>query len=265
MTAQEFEQMLLAEGVDAATVAALSGNAKLQSRVTALARQNEVDALAAQKAALETSYARAKSYEDWYSRNHAALEALKTRQALYEERYGAIEGTTTQQPTTQPTGKQYTDADIERAIDARMNNQYGPQITDSLVGMGRITEQHFRNGRKNNIDWDDIKKRAIAKGGDLVGAYNEWDAPEAAKAATEQKENEFKERLKSEREKWMLGNSGDGFPAGAGYDSGSGAPSPLSARSDGEVKPYDRNAMLQAVREVRSDPNFTPGFGKRPN
>lgn len=270
MTAQQFQQMLLDSGVDQATVNVLSSNAQLQARTLQLAQQQEFDRLASEKQAIEANYNKTRPIAEWYDRNHAALEQLKQERALYEERFGPLNAQQQQQTQVAPGGKQFTDADIQKAVDDRMTSQYGPQITDSLMATGEIMERHIGSGRKNKIDWPEIKKRAIANGGNLLSAYNEWDAPEAKKAADADKETEIQSRIKAEREKWMMANSGDGFPAGAGFDyasSGNNSPSPLTPRheADGSVKPYDRNVLLSAVREVRSDPNFTPGFGKRPN
>lgn len=267
MTAQELAQMLREAGVDETHVAGLVNNAAFQAKAQGLARQTELATIQQRAQELETSYTKSKTYEDWYNKYFPAINEQNALIAAYEERYGAINGNRTQPNNTtttqnQPVQKPMTQAEIDAMIDQRMQTKWGGEVTNTIMDTGKLVEAHMRNKRTNAIDWTEIRKLATENGGNLQAAYDKWDEPERVK----QTEAEYKVRLdadvQKELDKRMQAMGGSMFPAGAGADYGSGAPSPLRPRTGEEVPAYDRNKVIEAANSVLRDPGYKPGFGR---
>ena len=254
MTGKEVLEYLMNEGgLDEATAKAVMANEKITSKAGNLVQKQEYDKIAGKAAELEASLNKAKTYEEWYSKNHASLQALLQRQALYEERFGPIENAPQNNQTQNNNQQQFKPEDVKRmvaeAADKHIQERYAPQWSNLLVNSASLVERHMRANRKNSIDWKKIEELAAAKGGDLNAAYEEWDKPEREAAAKDATEKEIQRRVKEEMAKQ---NTQGFFPAAA--DAG-GSKSPLSRdRSTAPVvkaepnKPtYDRNKVIEAA------------------
>jgi len=250
MTAKEKLKYLIEDaGFDEATAKAILENEKLVKKADTFIQQSEYDALQSKAAELEMSYngtkdkPGAKAYQDWYAANFEKVKQYETALARYQERFGALDATTTS--TTTETKKGAAVALSAEDIDARVNQviqeRYAPQWSKLLTGTGAIVQKHMRAGRKTDIDFDKLSEIAAQKGGDLNAAYEEYDRPEreaAAKAATDA---EIERRVKEEVAKRQTQQF---FPAGADATP-SGAVSPLSrAKSD---QKYDRSKVIESA------------------
>jgi hypothetical protein len=239
MTAKEtFEYLINGAGLDEETakiVMKAADNQKVQERAAALKAQSEYDAIVAQKNALDASYAKAKTYEDWYAKNGERVNALQNAYARYVERFGELDATHQAQQTQQPQAKQFTQEDIDKMVEAKANaviqQNYGPRWSQLLKGSGRIIEQHLRAKRESLIDWDKIGELAEKKGGDIVAAYDEYDAPERQKYEAKQREDEISRRVKEELQKRGAQQYFPGSPD-------SNTPSPLARAKDDKFDKY---------------------------
>lgn len=275
MTAKELADELKAAGVDDATIGTLMNNATFQQKAQGLARQSELATIQARAQTLETSYAKAKNYEDWYAKHYPTIAQQNVDLAAYQERYGDINananGGNAQpqggqprpqggQPQAQPQGRM-SKAEIQAEIDERMLNKWGGEVRGNIMDTGKIVETHMRNKREGAVDWNEIQRIAAENGGNLEQAYATWDKPHRDADAEKALTARAKAMADQEVERRMLALNGQGFPAGAGSDYGysTGAPSPLSpVKADGTPKVYDRNAILQAANEVLHSPDYKP-------
>ncbi len=130
-------------------------------------------------------------------------------------------------------------------VDQRIQGQYGNQWAALLKGSGKMVEKHMRSGRKADIDWDKVTELAAAKGGDMMAAYDEWDAPERDKATKEAEDKRVEARVQQEMEKRMAAQTQRYFPAGA---DATPSDSPLTRRAgtDAPAK-YDRSKVIEAA------------------
>lgn len=243
--------MLRDSGLDDATVSTLVKNEKLSAKATSLRQGTEYSTLEAKAVALEASYAKAKSYEDWYGKNAAAIETLKTQTARYQERYGSLD-------EAAPANKQpvqFDQAAIQKIVaDSLAENfqkNYAPQVVATMTGIGGVVEKHMRRGRKEDIDWKKLDELAAKTNGDISAAYDMYDAPnmqiDTDKAFQARVDKEVKERLAAQ--------GVSQFPAGA--DASPSSRSPLSASDGDKPKAYDRSKLL----ETFTSGTYT-GFGK---
>ena len=227
-----------------------------------------------------------RKYQQWYAENYATItanadrlkaleESSKTLEASvkeYETKYGKINATTVAPPV--PSAIQgLTREDIQKIVEETAKsaatssvteaykNTYAPQVVTTMTGIGTILERHMKRGRKAEIDWKKLDELAAKPeiAGDVVKAYEEWDAPnvvadqEAAKVAHQAAEDKrVEERVNELLKKRMLQTN---FPAGAEGSSssvGAGVPSPLSRDGlGGTAKVYDRSKLLDAFQSVQ--------------
>lgn len=263
MTAQELAAMLTEAGLPADQITGLVNNAKFQERAGQLAQKQELDAINTAHQQLQTTAAQSKKYEDWYNKNYAALTDQAERVRVYNERYGPLEGQTqpgqtTTTTTQQQAAPQFTQTQIDAMIDARMTGKWGGEVSNSIVGTGKIVEMHMRNKRDGAIDWAKIRSLAEANGGNIELAYGEWDKPAKEAADKTALDALVESRVKQDVEKRMLALGTSSFPAGADY--GSNTPSPLTPRQVDGVAKYDRNKVIEAANSVLSDPNYRSGL-----
>jgi hypothetical protein len=268
MSAQEFAAMLMEGGLDQETANRLTTNDKITSRLSQFRQATEysaieqrANALASEKAALETSYARAKSYEDWYGTNYEAVRQNAERVAklekdivTYEASFGKI---TAGAAPAAPVGIKQEDVDkiVADAVQKRYSEQYAPAVVSTMTGIGSVLEEHMRRGRKQKINWKELDKLAAQTNGDIDKAYELWDAPnveEDHKLAATKAEEDVEKRIKTRvDEELKRRNVSTNFPAGA--DGGAtGASSPLSRdRQEKSGGGYNRNMLLESWNSVQ--------------
>jgi hypothetical protein len=253
MTGTEFYNYLVQDaGYDEATAKVLKTafeNEKVTTKLSGLKQQTEFDAIQARANQLEQSYARAKNYEDWYQKNHEAITGLEQRVLRYQERFGDLDaapGASAGAGAGAGAGaaKTFTEEDIQKFVDARIQTQYGPQWSNLLKGSGRLIEKHLRAGRKTEIDWDKVAELAAARGGDLVAAYDEWDKPEREAAAKLETDKEVERRVKLELEKRLVDQTRRNFPGGA---DATPSDSPLAKRSTTDEKAHHQKVVEAAI------------------
>lgn len=252
MTGKELLEYVMQEtGLDEATVKAVLANEKVASRASAsLVQKKEYDDLQAQAATIELALngngktMGAKAYQEWYQRNYPEIQKLQQTAAAYKERYGDLEAPTNPpKPNTPAAGATYTNEDIARMVTEQVE-KLSPQWSNLVTGAIELSELHRVNGRKTRLDKAAMQKIAdIAqtKGGDLVAAYNEWDAPEAAAAQKAATDAEVERRVKEGMQKAQTQNL---FPAGADGTPSTGTPGITRPNAD---KKYDRNAVIAAA------------------
>lgn len=256
MTAKElFEYLTQDAGFDEATskaIMAAAGNEKVSKRAADFVQQKEYDALQSKAAELEMSYngtkdkPGAKAYQEWYSKNAAAIQKLQTDVARYQERYGDLEDPSGNFNKGGKDGKPaggggtMTKEEIAATVREVISGGYDAQWSNLITGAGTILEKHLRSKRDTPIDWNKLGEIAKAKNGDLTAAYDEWDKPAAEAAAKAAQEAEIDRRVK---EKLAQQQTNSFFPAGA--DASPSSVSPLSrAKSD---QKYDRSKVVQAA------------------
>lgn len=261
MTAQElFSYLTQDAGLDDATAQAImkaASNEKVASKASTLKQQREYDEIANRAADLEAKYKGttdkpgAVAYQEWYNKNFAAIQDLQAKAAKYEERYGPLENPKeTPAVSNQPV---FDESKIAALVDARIQGTYGTQWSNLLKGSGKMIEKHVRSGRKNEIDWDKIGEIAAKKGGDMIAAYDEWDAPEREKATKAAQDAEIERRVAERIAEEQKKRTADFFPAGADASSSSGG---LGLRKREDKAAYNRSAVVEAaVTGVYERPN----------
>jgi hypothetical protein len=234
------EAAVVRKAIERDAVKAKASTWKQQEEYQAL-----VDAEAKLKVELEGDKAAgklgAKEYQKWYTDNAAAIEALKTKAAAYETKYGSLESPTPT-PTPTPTGRTFTEDDIQKVVDARIQGVYAQNWSKLLKGTGGIIERHMYAKREKPINWDTLETLAAKYNGNLDQAYEEYDKPERDKAEAKAREDEVERRV-TERIQKMGGNAH--FPAAA--DAG---PSALSARTKTEREGFDKTAFQRELGNV---------------
>jgi hypothetical protein len=250
MTAKEKLKWLIDDaGLDEATAKAILENEKMQSKAGKFVQQEEYSELERKAAELELAYngtkdkPGSKAYADWYQANFPTIKAYEVALAQYKERYGDL--TAAPAPDkAKPQGGTLTQEDIDKRVNEVIQQNYAPRWSDLLTNTGSIVQKHMRAGRKSDIDFKKLSEIAQTKGGDLMAAYDEYDAPErqaAEKAATDA---EIDRRVS---EKLKAAQTNQFFPAGAdATPSGSGSTSPLS-RAKVESPKYDRSKVIEAA------------------
>lgn len=227
-----------------------------------------------------------RKYQQWYTENYATITAnaakLKEKETEaadldkavkeYEAKYGKITAATPPPPTPtaipgftkeeiQAISKEIATSTAKESVVEAYKTQYAPQVVSTMTGIGTILERHMKRKREHDIDWKKLDELAAKPeiAGDVIKAYEEWDAPnveldrkaaETAKQTAEDKRVE--DRVNELLKKRMLQTN---FPAGAeGMSSsqGVGTPSPLSRDGlGGEKKAYDRSKLLDAFQSVQ--------------
>lgn len=255
MTAKElFEYLTQDAGFDEATskaIMAAAGNEKVAKRAGDFVQQKEYNDLEQRAARLELSYngtkdkPGAKAYEEWYSKNAAAIQKLQQDVARYQERYGALDDPSGnfdrgKGGEVKPAGGTMTKEEIAATVREVISGGYDAQWSNLITGAGTILEKHLRSKRDNPIDWNKLGELAKAKNGDLTAAYDEWDKPAAEAASKAATEAEIKRRVDEEVAKRQTSSF---FPAGA--DASPSSVSPLS-RTKSDQK-YDRSKVVEAA------------------
>ncbi len=250
MTAQElFTYLTHDAGLDDATAQAMvkaAANEKIAARAASLKNQTEYESLAGRAAALEASLngaggkPGAKQYQDWYEKNFGAIQKLQADVALYQERFGTLEAPKPT-PAAAATGSTFTKEEVQKIVNETIQGGYAGRWSDLLTSSGTILEKHIRSGRKSNLDWKKLSEIAEAKGGDLVAAYDEWDKPEADKAAKDAEEKRIEARVKEELAKRQTSAF---FPAGADASPSSTSVGITRGAKD---KSYDRNKVIESA------------------
>ena len=302
MTAQEFQALLIEGGIDQETVAKLTGNANITTKLGQLKQaaeyqsiQQRADALLAEKQALESELIGtdakpgSRKYQQWYSENYATITANATKlketetqiKALedsvkeYETKYGKVNANTPPpapplaipgltQDDVKKIALEIAKAEATSSVTEAYKNTYAPQVVTTMTGIGTIVEmnveRNLQRGKKTRIDWKKLDELAAKPeiAGDVVKAYEEWDAPnvladqEVAKVAHQAAEDKrVEERVNELLKKKMLQQN---FPAGAeGASSsvGTGAPSPLGRESADPKRVYDRSKLVDAYQSVQ--------------
>ena len=227
-----------------------------------------------------------RAYAKWYQDNYATITAnanklreleasrteLEDSVKQYETKYGKITAAAAVPviPTSIPgMTKEEVKAIAEEIagsvsktnVAEAYKTQYAPQVVSTMTGIGTILERHLKRKRDHDIDWKKLDELAAKPeiAGDVIKAYEEWDAPnvladqkaaEVAKQASEDKRVE--DRVNELLKKRMLQTN---FPAGAegaSSSTGSGVPSPLSRDGlGGATKTYDRSKLLDAFQSVQ--------------
>lgn len=243
-------------------------NEKVLSRAQELKQKSEYDAIQTKSNELQSALdgadgkPGAKAYEQWYRDNFKAIEALQTKTAAYEAKYGSIDnpnpnpagGTNPNpNPNPAPAGKSYSDEDIQRIVDARFQSQFAPNVTGIVKKLTTTVNRHILAGRKTEIDLDAIESIMAKKGLPIEQAYEEWDKPERDKEVSAKQEAEITRRVNEEIQKR---GASQYFPAGA--DSTPGA---LSRRPE---EKFDKAAMERDLVNTYikgSDDGKLTGFG----
>lgn len=189
---------------------------KKADEVIELRAKSDLDALEAKRSELEKSYTKAKTYEEWYAKNAAAIQTLQTGYAKYQATYGDLpdEGTGGGKPEDKNKGGVgLTKEDVKKMFQEEFQS-VTPNIANVVMGTGKLVERHIKAGRKTEIDWAKIDELAKANGGNLDRAYEEWDRPEAEaarEAATKAEiDRQVEEKLKAERAKFNFPAVADG-------------------------------------------------------
>lgn len=264
----------------------------IQQRADALlAEKNQLETVqAALKADLDGDGTAAKpgtrAYAKWYQDNYATItanaskltELEASRKTLedsvkeYEAKYGKINANTAP-PVIPASIPGMTKEEVQKMVEdvagtvSKTNvaeaykSQYAPQVVSTMTGIGTILERHLKRKRDHDIDWKKLDEIAAKPeiAGDVIKAYEEWDAPnvladqEAAKVAHQTAEDKrVEDRVNELLKKRMLQTN---FPAGAegaSSSSGMGTPSPLSRDGlGGDKKVYDRSKLLDAFQSVQ--------------
>ena len=217
MTAQEFQALLIEGGIDQETVAKLTGNANITTKLGQLKQaaeyqsiQQRADALLAEKQALESELIGtdakpgSRKYQQWYGENYATItananklketetqiKALEDSVKEYEAKYGKVNANTP--PPAPPLAiPGLTQDDVKKialeiakteatsSVTEAYKNTYAPQVVSTMTGIGTILERHIRRGRKTEIDWKKLDELAAKPeiAGDVIKAYEEYDAP----------------------------------------------------------------------------------------
>lgn len=206
------------------------------------ARANRVAELEQELDALDPQ-GNPKGYRAWYKKYENAVMANANAVQKFEEKYGAgalqkaLEG---KLDFKAPDGSPAASApipkeEIQKLVDQRIQEQYGPQWSNLLTGTGSIVQKHMFAGRKNLIDFEAVGRLVKEKGMSLEAAYEEWDRPEREKTQKAQQDAEIERRVNEEIQK--RGASAN-FPAGADFSSSPG----VLARS-GASENFDANAL----------------------
>lgn len=253
MTAQElFNYLTLDAGLDTETAVALTkaaANPKVAERATSLAQRKDFDSIQQKATDLETKYNQAATYEQWYTTNYDKIVALQTERAAYEAKFGKLDGTGgNPNPNPSPAGgKQYSEEDIQRMVDTRIQTAYGPKWSDLLVDSGEIVLKHVSSGRKTKLDLKSLAKTAAEKhNGNLNAAYDEWDKPEAERISKEATDAEVERRV---QEKVAQMRTQSTFLADQPSNGGSAGltrrPAPVDKTAPAPV--YDRSKVIEAA------------------
>lgn len=237
----------LTEGLpaeQAAVVKAAIEREAVKTKAAGWKQQNEYDAIQQRaselQAALEGSEGKpgAKTYQEWYQNNYQAISDLQKRAKAYEDKYGSLENPTTNSQQGQaPPVKQYSQEDIDKLVDARIQSTYVPAWSKTILAQNKIMQKHLLNKRTAEVDLDALAKMANDKyQGNLEMAYDEWDKPEREKEQKAKQDAEVerrvKERLQQERAKVTFPGQSANEPSGA-----------LASRTKEETKGFDRNAL----------------------
>lgn len=242
------DEVIAALGLDEETAKIV--RAKVNDEKTASLRAaQEFAKIEQEKQALEAELVAdgkkgARNYKQWYDQNYDKIVALQTKYTKLVERYGDPDQTTTTTTTSQPTTTTaqpgvMTEAEFQKRMEA-----YTAQWANLVTGQSEIFSKHFLNGRKTPLDKDAIQKistlAAEKHGGNLVAAYDEWDRPEADKAAKDAEEK----RINAEVDRRMKAKQTQSFfPTTEQTPSGI---SPLS-KDRGEAPKYDRNKVVESA------------------
>lgn len=213
-----------------------------KTRIVGLKQQKEYGDLETRAATLQAELDGApdkpgtRAYQKWYTENYTAIQKLQADRAAYEAKYGTLENPINPTPSPTPNPQPgLTAADIQREVDKRIMEGYAPKWSELITQSGTVLERHIRSGRKSPIDWKAVSEKAAAHGGDLNRAYDEWDKPEADKAAAAATEAEVTRRVNDELQKRGASSQ---FPAGADL-----TPGTLSSRTKAESDKFDKTAL----------------------
>ncbi len=242
----------LTEGTDEATktkITEVFNDVKVAARSISLRQQGELDRIESERRQLQDALdgldpqGNPKGYRAWYNKNFPEIQAMQAREAKYVEKYGTLESPKTPDgtPPPAPTGKQWTDEDVQRAIDERFQKSLAPNIASVLKGTGRLVQRHMFAGRKTEIDFDKLESlmneaQKSGRGMSLDQAYEEWDKPEREKDLKAAEDKRVEARVTEELQKR---GSTTGFPAGSDMSSGPGV---LAAR---DSKDFNLDALKQ--------------------
>jgi hypothetical protein len=258
MTAKELAEYLVQDaGLDAPTVEVIMKglvNDKVNAKAQTLLQKKDYDELERRAAALELSYngtpqrPGSKAYEEWYAKNKPAIEELQRKAAIYEERFGPLDPNTPVKPSAAAAAATTTfnAEDVQKIVNETIQNNYAPRWSDLLTNTGSIVQKHMRSGRKTDIDFKKLGEIAATKNGDLMAAYDEWDAPERQAAEKTQTESEIKRRVDEELAKRQTPQF---FPAGA-----DATPSTQGITRSTADRKYDRNKVVEAAVTGKYEP-----------
>lgn len=233
---------------EAAKVKAAIERDSVKSKVVTLKAQGEYAALVQKEQELQAALdggpnkPGAKAYQEWYEKNFAQVQALQVERDAYVKKHGPLEGGTPPNPNPATPPTTYTEADIQRMVDARIQGTYAPKWSELLTGTGSIVQRHMFAGRKAPIDFKAISDLAPKYGGNLEQAYDEWDKPERDKVQAADTEKEIERRVKDEVAKRSVQQQ---FPGGADY-----TPAPLSSRTKADIDKFDPAAMKRDLAET---------------
>lgn len=243
------QELLADAGLDPAVIESLAKNDKITARLGGLTQKSEYDQLLSRSQALEAAQSKSKTYQDWYEKNLPAIQKLQSDVALYQERYGTLD-----EPVKPQASAGISKDDVLKIVQETIGGSYAPQWSNLLEGVGTVVQRHVLAGRKTPIDFKKLTELAGKKGGDLMLAYDEYDAPERQAADESAREAEIKrrvdEQLKTEKAKLRS------FPGdhSANHFNEDDTRSPLTRRNDGDKKPaYDRRAVLQAAADPEGE------------
>lgn len=252
----------LTEGLDeatAATVRAAVQNEAVKAKVGTLRQQREFDEIQTRATQADTylqeldavdAQGNPRGYRAWYkkyydtvAKNAKAIEAFEKKHGA-----GAFERVAAgEEIIPSGGGAGLKPEDVQKQVNEIIQTTYAPKWSELLTGTGAIVQKHIRAGRKNDIDFTKLSEIAAKKGGDLMAAYDEYDAPEREAASKASEEARIKQGI----EEGIKARSNNLFPAAADASS-SGGGSPLSKPA--EAPKYDRRAMLETAASGKYEP-----------
>ena len=227
----------------AATVKAAIERDAVKTKVSSLKAQTEYEALVQREQKLQAALEGgpgtpgARAYETWYNDNYAKVQQLQQDYIALKAKYGNPDGGIPPTASPTPSGKTYTEDDIARMVDARIQGQYAPKWSELLTGTGKVVQKHMFAGRKTPIDFDELSKLAAKHNNNLEAAYDEWDRPAREAAEKDDREKEIKRRVDEEIQRRGASQQ---FPSGADFTPGS-----LTARSKADVDKFNPAALRQ--------------------
>ena len=218
----------------------------VKTKFSTVKAQKEYEALEREKIALAESVEGGpnrpglKAFQKWYEDNGARAVDLSKKEAEFIAKHGRSpydEAPPAGTPPVPPSGKSYSDEDIQRIADQRLQ-AFSVNTASVVKNLVKVMDRHHRAKRTTEFDVDAIEKIMAEKQIPIEAAYDEWDKPEREKSAAAELQKTVDQRVKEELAKR---GTNQNFPIGE-----PSAPSPISHRpTEGFDKQKFRESLMQ--------------------